>query len=165
MNNVNSGEMTCMEKFCINQDLVFEEHHAARRGTPLPAKIPEVRRRPGVKLYIVRFRRIEEGLRGHWLFSAFTSVYVFLKLADIGPAVLPVVVPPLLISIAGVIRRGELRRYFTAGAAVALLNIWMIMVILRIFANTPEIFIMGALSGLMLLPAAVYRYLCDIGGR
>lgn len=165
MNNVNSREMTCMEKFCINQDLVYEEEPQIRRVAGSHPKREWIRRKPGVKVYIVRFQRIEAGMRGHWLFSAFTAVYVFSKLADIGPAVLLLVVPPLLVSITGLIRRGELRRYFTAGAAVALLNIWMIMVILRIFAGVPEIFIMGPLCGLMILPAAIYRYLCDIGGR
>lgn len=55
-----------------------------------------IKRKPGIKPYIVRFNRIEKGMMEHPLFTVFVSLFIIAKLISAGPLALFVIIPPLL---------------------------------------------------------------------
>ncbi|HOP31340.1 MAG TPA: hypothetical protein PKZ64_17345 [Spirochaetota bacterium] len=59
-------------------------------------KYRTIKRKPGVKPYIVRFNRIEEGMMEHPLFTVFVSLFIIAKLVSIGTHALFIIIPPLL---------------------------------------------------------------------
>jgi hypothetical protein len=55
-----------------------------------------IKRKPGIKPYIVRFNRIEEGMMEHPLFTVFVSLFIIAKLVSMGPQWLLAVIPLFL---------------------------------------------------------------------
>lgn len=55
-----------------------------------------IKRKPGIKPYIVRFNRIEEGMMEHPLFTVFVSLFIIAKLVSMGPQLLLAVIPLFL---------------------------------------------------------------------
>jgi hypothetical protein len=55
-----------------------------------------IKRKPGVKQYIVRFNRIEKGMMEHPVFTVFVSLFIIAKLVSMGPQWLIAVIPLLL---------------------------------------------------------------------
>jgi len=59
-------------------------------------KYRTIKRKPGVKPYIVRFNRIEEGMMEHPLFTVFVSLLIIAKLVNIGDYALFIIIPLLM---------------------------------------------------------------------
>lgn len=120
--------------------------------------------KPGVKFYIDRYRRIENGLTGHWLFSTFTAVFISCRVMSIGPAALCLVVPPLVVSAVLAVKRGEFFKHITADGAVIMLNTIMIPGVLKDLVETESMYVLGVITGIMIIPSMIYCYYKDLGG-